>query len=405
LSAKHLELYRWRSVQAKDFASDAAWGDLDRDGLPSFPVGRIPARSREEAELVVRKILAFEAQSPAAADLQMPVWLGSPEYTPTINAFASGFGVTMFRAKGPAWIRPWFVSGAPGDPFCGWPTDQPARFTRQMKQGGVFGVLMGHANADGFYSMSFRGRPVFYTAADAASEFANGPPAPPMIFFTCESGKFNRQAPCQAKALLLMPGGPVATIGATTESHPLPNYFSGMSLLAALGRNENRLGTLWLRTQREARHAHDFMAEMMLRDVEGSLETPINVEKLQRDQVLIYVFLGDPATRLRLPEKLEASAEKINGKWRWRAVKPPRAAHLEVGLRSAELVGTIPAAKPTDAQAADKTADAANSRFAFVAQPPLADNEVWEGTCDHAGWLRLVATGPGTFRVAVLKLQ
>ena len=281
LPAKHLELYRWRSVQAKEFASDAAWGDLDRDGLPNFPVGRIPARSREEVELVVRKILAFEAQPPAAADLQMPVWLGSPEYTPTINAMASGLGVTMFQAKGPAWLRPWFVSGTPGDPFCGWPTDQPARFTRQMKQGGIFGVLMGHANADGFYSMSFRGKPVFYTAADAANEFAKGPPAPPMIFFTCESGKFNRRAPCQAKALLLMPGGPVATIAATTESHPLPNYFSGMGLLAALSGDESRLGTLWLRTEREARHAHDFMAEMMLRDVEGSLETPINVEKLQ----------------------------------------------------------------------------------------------------------------------------
>ncbi len=214
---------------------------------------------------MVRKILAFEAQPPAPADLQMPVWLGSPEYTPTINAFASGFGVTMFQAKGPAWIRPWFVSGTPGDPFCGWPTDQPARFTRQMKQGGIFGVLMGHANADGFYSMSFRGRPVFYTAADAASEFAKGPPVSPVIFFTCESGKFNQRAPCQAKSLLLMPGGPVATIAATTESHPLPNYFSGMSLLAALGGSENRLGTLWLRTERKARHAHDFMAEMVLR--------------------------------------------------------------------------------------------------------------------------------------------
>src|SRR5262249_20085686 len=147
------------------------------------------------------------------------------------------------------------------------------------------------------------------TAADAAGEFAKGPPAPPMVFFTCESGKFNQRAPCQAKALLLMPGGPVATIAATTESHPLTNYFSGMGLLTALSGSENRLGTIWLRTTRGARHAHDFMAEMMLRDVEGSLETPIDVEKLRRDQVMIYSLLGDPATRLRLPEKLEASAE------------------------------------------------------------------------------------------------
>ena len=68
----------------------------------------------------------------------------------------------------------------------------------------------------------------------------------------------------------------------------------------------------------------------------------------RRDQVLMYELLGDPATRLRLPEKLQASVEKIDGKWHWRAVKPPRAAQLEVGFRNVEPLGAIPAAKQTE---------------------------------------------------------
>jgi hypothetical protein len=405
LPAKRMKLYRWRSAQAKEFASDAAWGGLDRDGLPTFPVGRIPARSREEIETVVRKILAFEKQPPTAADLQMPAWLGSPEYTATINAMSSGLGVRFFQARGPAWLRPWFVSGTAGDAFCGWPLDQSARFTRQMKQGGIVGLMLGHANADGFYSMSYGGKPVFYTAADSANEFAKGPPAAPMIFFSCESGKFDRPAPCQAKALLMMPGGPVATIGATTESHPLPNYFSSAALLAALGGKDNRLGPLWLHAQREGRHAHDFVMEMMTRDVEGSLETPINVEKLRRDQVLMYELLGDPATRLRLPEKLEASADKIGGKWRWRAVKPPRATKLEVGFRPAEPFAGVHAVKMTDARTANAGADKANLQLSFIAQSTLSGEQAWKGDFNQPGWLRLVATGPGVFKVAVLRLQ
>jgi len=405
LPAKRMKLYRWRNVQPQEFASDAAWGDLDGDGVPDIPVGRIPARSRAQVALVVRKILAFESQPPTAADLQLAIWLGSPEYNAAINAMASGLGVAMVQTKGPQWLRPWFVSGDPGDPLCGWPPDQPARFTRQVQQGGILSVLMGHASADAFYSMQFAGKPIFYTAGDAAGELGKGPPVPPMVFFSCESGNFARPKPCQAKSLLFLPGGPVATIGASTESHPLPNYFSGVCLLAALGGGEKRLGAIWLAAQRQASRKRDFLIEMLLRDVEGSLEKEINVEKLRRDQMLMYALLGDPATRLRLPEPLEASVERAETGWRWRARRPPGATHLEVGFRKPQALPVSQDQKPAGAEEANKASETANGCFAFTAQPSPPDDGSWEGICDRPGWLRLVAIGPSTLHVAVLKLE
>ncbi len=161
----------------------------------------------------------------------------------------------------------------------------------------------------------------------------------------------------------------MATLGATTESHPLTNYFSGACLLAALGGREKRLGTVWLGAQRQASHTRDFLMEMMLRDVEGSLEKEINVEKLRRDQVLMYALLGDPATRLRLPEPLEASVERTETGWRWRAKRPPGATRLEVGFREARELPTSPGKKPASAKEADKAAETANACFAFIADP------------------------------------
>jgi hypothetical protein len=405
LPAKRMKLYRWRSEQPQEFASDAAWGDLDGKGQPSIAVGRIPARSREQVELVVRKILAFEEKRPTSADLQLPAWLGSPEYTPTINALASGLGVNMVQTQGPAWLQPWFVSGTFGDAFCGWPPDQPGYFTRQVKRGGIFGVLMGHAQAEAFFSMYFRGQPVWYTAATSAAEFNKGEPAPPMVLFSCNNGNFTAAAPCLAKSLLLMPGGPVATIAATTESHPLTNYFSGVSLLKAISGRETRLGPMWLHAQREARQARDFVMELMLKDVEGSLEAKIDVEKLRRDQEMMYALLGDPATRLRLPEPLEVNVERSASGWRWRAAKPPRATHLEVGYRSANPLAALTPTKLADAKEAGEAQEAANARFAFTAEPSPPDNGPWEGTWDRAGWLRLVATGPDGIWATVLKLE
>ena len=398
------KLYRWRSAQREDFSSDAAWGDVDGNGVPVIPVGRIPARTRAEVELVVRKILAFEAKPPTIADLQATVWLGSPEYNAAINAMASGLGVNLIQTKGPQWLQPWLVSGNPSDPFCGWPPDQPARFTKQMKQGGVLGVLMGHANADAFYSMQSADKPIFYTASDAAGEFGKGPPVSPMVFFSCESANFTAKS-CQAKSLLFLPGGPVATIGATTESHPLTNYFSGDCLLSALGGQEKRLGTIWFNAQRKASRTRDFLMEMMLRDAEGSLEKEINVDKLRRDQILMYALLGDPATRLRLPEPLDASVERVKTGWQWRAKRPPGATHLEVGYRKALALPVSPDKKPSGAEEADKAAETANACFNFTAQTPPPDDGAWEGICDRPGLLRLVAIGPKTLYVAVLKLN
>ncbi len=333
LAAQRKKLYRWRAAQALEYASDMAWGDLDGNGAPALPVGRIPARSREQAALVVKKIIDFESQPPTAADLQLPVWLGSPEYTETINAMASGLGVQMLQADGPAWLRPWIVSGNPRDPFCGWPLEQAGLFSRQMRGGGIAGVLMGHASADAFFSMRFQGQTIWYDARQGTEEFSRGRPVPPLIFFSCHTGDFVRAEPCQAKALLFSPGGPVAVIGATTESHPLTNYFSGVCLLQSLRGKEARLGSIWLQAQQDARRRHDFVMEMMLRDVEGKLEKEIDEAKLRRDQLLLYAILGDPATHLRLPQPLQASVEQTATGWRWQTTRPPGAARLEVGFR------------------------------------------------------------------------
>ena len=405
LAAQRKKLYRWRAAQAREFASDMAWGDPDGNGAPDLPVGRIPARSREQVALVVKKIIDFESQPPTAADLQLPVWLGSPEYTDAINAMASGLGVQMIQTQGPVWLRPWFVSGNPHDPFCGWPPEQPSLFSRQMRVGGIAGVLMGHASEDAFFSMRVRDQFIWYDTVRTAGEFARGRPVPPLIFFSCATGNFARAAPCQAKTLLFCPGGPVAVIGATTESHPLTNYFSGVCLLETLRGNEKRLGPIWLQAQLAARRRHDFIMEMMLRDVEGSLDKEIDETKLRRDQLLLYAILGDPATRLRLPQPLQASVERTAAGWRWQATRPSKATRLDVGFRKVPAFEISVTPAPTQAAKARKAFDAANACFDFATVAALPRDVPWQGTIDRAGLLRLVASGGGQLYVAVLKLE
>jgi hypothetical protein len=405
LAAKRTSLYRWRAVQREQFASDALWGDLDGDLIPEIAVGRIPARTAGQVTSAVEKILRFEGRPAASVDLRLLVWAGSPEYGPAIDALATQLLIGMVQSTGPRWARPWIISGDPAHSLSGWPPDQAIRFTRKMHEGGLCAVLMGHADADRFFSMTHQGRAVWYTAADAQRELESGPPSPPMIFFSCESGNFTRPSPCLSESFFLFLGGPVATIAATTESHPLANYFSGTCLLRELSGGEERIGTLWLAAQRRAMRERHLLVEHVLRDIEGKLEDEIDVSKLRRDQMLMYALLGDPATRIRLPKPLEASVRRTEEGWRWQATRPPEARRLEVGHRPAGPISLPVGGAAVDEHEARAAFEAANDALGFTPVPTPREGSPWQGVVDRPGWLRLVAVAGSDLYVATLKLE
>jgi hypothetical protein len=137
LPAKRRELYRWRAAQAKDYAADPLWGDIDGGLVPEIPVGRIPARTREEADVAVRKILDYEKPPAAEADLRLAVWAGSPRYGAAVDATAALTLLTSIQNGVPGWLQPWVLASDPRFPFNGWPPEQPGLFARQVREGAV----------------------------------------------------------------------------------------------------------------------------------------------------------------------------------------------------------------------------------------------------------------------------
>jgi len=403
IPAKEFKLYRWRAVQRTTFASDAALGDLDGDLVPDVPVGRLPARSTDQVKRIVDKILAYERRPAGLDDLRLPVWAGSPCYGKAIDSMSTEMLVAAVRMNAPAWAQPWLLSGGAGHALCGWPPDQPALFAKQLRRG-TLAYMMGHGDRECFYSMDFKGEAVKLTAQAAAAELAKGPPGPPLVIFACDCGHFTAESDCLAESLLRLPGGPVACIAASTESHPLTNYFSGTCLLSELSGRHERVGELWLAAQRAAMKARNPLIERMLRDVEGKLENEINVAALRRDQMLMYALLGDPATRLKLPGRLHGKLVRSGDGWQWKVVRPEGATKLYVGQRPAEpKMPPTRAAVKADQARVDLTA--ANEALAFRPVSKIAANGKWEGFVGEAGTLRLVAVAPDRLYVAALKLK
>ena len=160
---------------------------------------------------------------------------------------------------------------------------------------------------------------------------------------------------------------------------------------------------MWLAAQRRAAKDRNLLIERLLRDVEGKLEERIDIPKLRRDQMLMYALLGDPATRVRLPRPLEASIKRTADGWTWSAVRPQGATRLWVGFRSPDLrMPVSTAVHQSNAEAARAAFKEANQRFKYVEIAPPGSDEPWRGTIERSGLLRLVVTGPGILRAAVL---
>ena len=408
LPAEEKPFYRWMTTQRHGFASDNARGDLDGDGIQDIPVGRIPARTRDEVAAVVKKIIAFERRPASSADLRLNLWGGTPNYGPEFDAIQTGFLLGTLQQDTPRWLDLWIISSDLDHPLCGWPLDQADLFSNRVAEGGLINALMGHATADFFLSINFNGLEMVYTAAKAGKILSRGDPTAPLFFFSCDSGNFARKTPCMAESFLFFPAGPVATIAATTNSHPLTNYFSSTEMARGLRGNRARYGDFWLDAQKRARDRKlNFLTfvENKLKDIEGKLEKEINVEKLKRDQMLMFAFLGDPATRIRLPRKLNGSVEERDVGWFWRVEKPEGATAIEVAFRSNEQALLPDLGRPATREEANRRFHEINAHLGYSLLPAPGADEPWEGLVARKGLLRLVATGRETCFVAVFEID
>jgi hypothetical protein len=299
----------------------------------------------------------------------------------------------QIETRSPNWLQPWVMSADPASAFCGRPTEQPRQFGQMLADGAGLGVIMAHASPQRIYVMRHQGKPIFCLPRDAIGP-ADGGPLPPLLVIACHAGDFTRAEPSFAETLLLAPTGPVALVAATAESHPLPNFYTGQTLLDALTDRPQRLGDLWLSAVRAASQKRSFLYEAVLKRMEAERGLTTDPVKLLRDHPLLYALLGDPATRLPLPAPLTATVTQTADGWRWRVARKDRPA----GARQL-LVQFRPAARkapPADAPEplTPEALSAANAAYAFTTQRIVEADEEWTGTVDVPGTLRLVGMGP-----------
>jgi hypothetical protein len=301
-------LYRWRSKQRNTFTSDSVYGDMDGDDLPDVPVGRVPARSAEDVLRYVAKLRNYESRDAGPEDLRTVLWLGIPGYDAQADAMMTPIGMQAVRQYLPPTLTCWWLSADPRWPCWLPPDEQPRRFLAEMAGGSLFNFYGGHGSETTCLANVAKPTRTVMKIDDLA-HVTSKRPAAPLAILACTTGRFEwDKGPCLAEAMLRHEGGPVVVAAASTESHPLTNYYTAIGLGRTVQRGYRTFGAWWIDAQRIGFQERAPYIEAVMKDAEGKLEPQINVPLLRRDQPLMFNILGDPACRMRFPQPLSFDA-------------------------------------------------------------------------------------------------
>lgn len=390
----------WEKRHPARFASDMALGDHDGDGVPDFPVGRIPARRAGQVKLVAEKIVRWEQRAPGLQDLSLPVWAGDPGFAPVFRDMTLDFLFKQIGQRAPLWAEFWLLQGDERSPFCGWPAEQPELFNARIGAGGLLSAMIGHGRQTSWWSLDLAGKRLEYDVTHAV-QIPDGPPAPPHVIFACSCGSYSmKENDCLAEALLHAPGGPVLCTAASMDSHPLTNYYHSTALLQGLQGTWQTFGAAWTQSLRQALQTREPDKELLVRSLQPLIigKGP-SAEEIRQDHALLYNIFGDPATRLFTPARLDAEITREAQGWRWKVKPVPDGAVLYVQRRG-PLVPVTLGRPPATAEAAGKAHKEANQRMQFQTLETRPANSPWEGTTPGPGVLRLVVAGKSGLAVA-----
>jgi hypothetical protein len=271
-------------------------------GARRLAVGRIPARSPQEMDAFVRKLVAYETTSLAHADQtwrrRVTLYAGDPYFGAMGDQLVQTVaeGILDHDMSYDYDLRLTFAKDT--SPYAYGFDRIEHKFVGDLDDGAIVAAYVGHGAVTRFAPAEFRGRSYEVGTADDAAQLRIAAGKPVFFSIACDTGAFDRPGglPSLAERMILNPDGPVAVFASSRESHPYPNALYGQAIIRHfVNEHPPTVGDGILAVK--DRMVADSMpvAELLLGD---------EVDALKAEHVALYNLFGDPATVLRYADPL-----------------------------------------------------------------------------------------------------
>jgi|GEM_PF-2542355 len=289
-------------------------GDGDPETQPPV-VGRLPFGDAATLEAFVSRLIAYETTPPRDDSRRMLRFLASEgRFGRQADALIETFFKRIVgRNVAPAYDAE-VTFASPTSVFLWPPREFNAKVIEGINAGALFYTYVGHGFAQGFDDLRAGQErfPILHLNDAGRIEVRGTPPV--VVAVACTTAQFDHpRAPGLGETLLARPRGPIAYLGATRICHPAANAFLGRSIARAMfppgggsgAGGVRRLGEVLAAARREVldpRHDDKLELQLLTLGTLSMLPPGTSLTRLKHEAFWLYNLLGDPGTRLALPE-------------------------------------------------------------------------------------------------------
>ena len=290
------------------YASDHPYRLLDDDDeLPDIALGRVPARSDEEALALLAKIRRHEARPSLGPWRRHITYVAGEGHYGAVDVLMESLFEQMLRRLVPASYDVSLSYAKATSPYCPPPSGLTETVLGQLGSGALLFNYVGHGSARRFDALEWSGRRIPILETTDLDRLEGDPERGGLALLTCGSAGWydlSGGEPSLGEAMLFNAAGPMAVIAGSRNTHPYANAVLQKEVTQALveGRSETA-GALVLAATR-ALLVHDQS------DVElDALATPVallqrwpsSLGELRLMHARLYNLLGDPALQVSVP--------------------------------------------------------------------------------------------------------
>jgi hypothetical protein len=262
---------------------------------PPLAVGRVPARTAQEAIDFARKAIAYDnAKSEGAWRRRVEVLGGAANFGPVPDYLIERMATNALDAEVPYDFDVRVLFPKFDSPYAYPFPSLRHKVVSDLNEGALIAAYVGHGAPTSFAYVRHGFHYYTLSATEDVDALRIPEGKPFFVSITCDTGAYDlaEGRRSMAEAMVLNPEGPIAVFASSRTSHPYPNSLYGQAFVDT-----------FLKARRM--RAGDIPLAPLLFDSDP--------EVLSVEHEGLYNLFGDPATRLRYPARADLALKGDRG--------------------------------------------------------------------------------------------
>lgn len=299
----------------KIIATDNPFGDLDGDHVAEIPVGRLPVDRPEDLARLVKRIIAYEANSDFSSwRRQINLVAGVGGFGPLIDSMIEGSTKTFLISKIPPAYQTSMTQANWQSPYCPDPRQFRKTVLHRLNEGCMFWIYLGHGHVDKLDRLQVPGGayPILEYGDATSLHAVTG--APIALLFCCYAAAFDAPTDCLAEEMLRSKAGPIAVLGGSRTTMPYAMTALGNALMDEYFKKRRAtLGEVLMHAKRKMADKDADNGNRIWMDRFASLlgNTASQREAERHEHIHLFNLLGDPLLKLTPPQLVPVMAPRI----------------------------------------------------------------------------------------------